>query len=125
MKRPSFSPAQRLETFKLFGAIVCCQARGCDNAIQISEAQIDHVQALVDGGKHEVGNFRPICSSCHRKKSAFEHSRNSKSKRLALATEVHKQVLSKVISRPQSKLRGRGFDRTKTKKFSGEVVERK
>lgn len=83
MKRPAFTDKQRLDTFKAFGAIVCCQAKGCDSAIAISEAEIDHHVALIDGGKHELGNFRPICSSCHRKKSAREHKANSKAKRLA------------------------------------------
>jgi len=63
------------------------------------------VQALIDGGKHEVSNFRPICSSCHRKKSAFEHVRNSKSKRLAAARSIHEQVKARLIDRPPGKIR--------------------
>lgn len=105
MKRPSFTPAQRLETFKTFGAIVICQAKGCDSAIQISEAQIDHVQALIDGGKHEISNFRPICSSCHRKKSAFEHVRNSKGKRVRKDRDLHLAILKGEAVRPPGKIR--------------------
>ena len=109
MKRPNFTAAQRLKCFADYGAIVLCQAEGCDNAIYIAEAEIDHVQALIDGGSHEAENFRPICTSCHRRKSAFEHKRNSKTKRIALAREVHRAVLAGTHKREPSRIKSRGF----------------
>ena len=82
--------------------------------------QFDHIQALVDGGKHEVENVRAVCLNCHRTKSAFEHKRNSKSKRLAAARTEHEAVLSRVMKREPSRIRSRGFG-PNTKKFSGAV----
>ena len=81
--RKPFTKAQRLEVFERFGAVVCCQAPNCDNAIYIKGAQIDHWLALVDGGQHEIENWRPICTSCHRKKSAREHIGNRKAVRIS------------------------------------------
>ena len=79
--RPSFTKAQRLEVFETYGAIVCCQGEGCDSAIYIRGANIDHHLALIDGGEHHITNFRPLCLSCHRKKSAREHIENWRAKR--------------------------------------------
>ena len=124
MKRPRFTTAQRLKCFEDHGAIVCCQAPGCDNAMYIKGCDIDHHLALVDGGKHEHENLRPICSSCHRKKSALEHKRNSKSKRLAAAQQVHRAIVQKVMAKPVGKIKSRGFDKTRTKRFSGQVEKR-
>lgn len=83
-----------------------CQATGCDSAIYISEAELDHFLALIDGGKHEQENFRPVCSSCHRKKSAREHIANAKCKRV---NRKHSQP------KPPGKIKGRGFPKMKRK----------
>lgn len=120
MKRKPFTAAQRLKCFEDHGAIVCCQATGCDNAMYIKGCDIDHHLALVDGGKHEHENLRPICSSCHRKKSAREHKRNSKTKRIAKAREVHRAVVQKVMTRPAGKIKGGGFKGWK--RFNGDPV---
>lgn len=124
MKRPAITPKMRLKVFQDFGAIVCCQAEGCDAAIYIKEAELDHHLALVDGGKHETGNLRPICSSCHRKKSAREHRNNAKAKRLAKAHAEHQAVLARVMKRPAGKIRSRGFDKRLRKKMNGQTERR-
>jgi len=82
VKRPAITKAMRLRVFELHGAIVCCQGTDCDSALYITEAEIDHHLALIDGGAHDVLNMRPLCRSCHSRKSASEHKRNSKSKRV-------------------------------------------
>ena len=82
---PGFTKAQRYDVMVMFGAIVCCQCSDpkCDDAIYINEAEIDHHLAIVDGGKHELDNWRPISSHCHARKSAREHRANAKAKRVA------------------------------------------
>jgi len=122
--RPSFTPKQRLDTFKAYGAIVLCQADGCDSAIYISEAEIDHHVALIDGGKHELDNWRPVCSSCHRRKSAREHKNNAKSKRLNAARQAHAAIVKREAAKQAGKIKSRGFDKTLTKRFDGKVVAR-
>ena len=114
MKRPAFTAKQRLDTFKAYGAIVCCQADGCDNAMYISEAELDHHVALIDGGKHELDNWRPVCSSCHRKKSAREHKANCKAKRLAAGGR----------ERRGKPIQSRGFETKYRKKMNGTVEKR-
>ena len=115
MIRPSFTPAQRLATFEAHGAIVCCQAAACDSAIYIKGCHIDHHLALIDGGKHELENWRPICLSCHRRKSALEHKRNAKTKRIAARRAVGASVaIPHAKPWPSRKLRSRPFPR-KTK----------
>lgn len=121
-KRKSFTAAQRLKCFEDHGAIVLCQATGCDNAMYIKGCDLDHHLALIDGGKHEHENLRPICSSCHRKKSAREHRANSKAKRVAKAQEVHRAVVAKVMSKPPGKIKGNGFKAWR--KFDGSIVRR-
>lgn len=106
MTRPAshrFTKAQRLEVFERFGAIVCCQAAGCDNAIYIQGCPIDHFLALVDGGKHEFDNWRPICTACHAKKSAREHKENCRAKRRA------KKHSGQDDPKPRRRLQGRKF----------------
>lgn len=121
-KRKAFTAAQRLKVFESYGAIVLCQAPGCDNAMYIKGCDIDHIQALVDEGKHKPENWRPICSSCHRKKSAREHRANSKAKRVAKAQEVHRAVVAKVMSKPPGKIKGNGFKAWR--RFDGSIVRR-
>lgn len=123
MKRKSFTAAQRLKCFEDHGAIVLCQAPGCDSAMYIKGCDLDHHLALIDGGKHEHENLRPICSSCHRKKSALEHKRNSKSKRIATAQAIHTAIVQKVMAKPVGKIKGGGFKGWR--KFNGEPVREK
>lgn len=117
MARPGFTPKQRLDTFKAYGAIVLCQADGCDSAIYISEAELDHHVALIDGGKHELDNWRPVCSSCHRKKSAREHKNNSKAKRIVKKREG-------TMKRRGPPMKSRGFDKALRKRMNGQVEKR-
>lgn len=119
VKRPSFTAKQRLKCFEDHGAIVLCQCDDpdCDTAIYIKGCPIDHWLALVDGGKHEDSNFRPISPGCHARKSAREHKANSKAKRIVKKREG-------TMKRRGKPMQSRGFDKTLTKRFDGKVVAR-
>ena len=119
MKRPAITAAMKLEVLMKLGRWECYR---CRKEFWLSEMQWDHVQALVDGGTHEPSNLRPVCVGCHREKSAFEHIRNSKSKRLAKARKAHEAVLKGEPRKPGS-IKSRGFQGHR--KFNGEAVWRK
>jgi len=113
MNRPAITQAQKLAVLRQYAFAHCYK---CKRELPIAECQIDHIQALVDGGEHDPSNMAPICADCHKVKSAFEHIRNSKTKRI---------IAKRERPRPPSRLRSRGFDKTKTRKFNGIVEIRK
>ena len=43
----------------------------CGKEIDISEMQVDHVQAVYLGGKDEMANYRPACRQCNFYKSTM------------------------------------------------------
>lgn len=114
--RKPITQAMQLALWKEHGAAICyvCRAMRAANNLHM-----DHVQALVDGGKHEIDNLRFVCVDCHRKKSAREHRNNSKAKRLAAAREAHERGEKKA-----SRMKSRGFDKTRSRKMDGSVVPR-
>lgn len=78
---PSFTKAQRFDVATTYGAVILCQA--CGFALYVSDMVIDHHQAVIDGGAHELDNWRPLCFGCNSAKGAIEHKNNAKAKRLA------------------------------------------
>ena len=110
MKRKPITAAMKLEVLT---NLVWYECYRCDKLFHLADMQWDHVRALVDGGTHEPSNLRPVCIACHRDKSAFEHVRNSKSKRLAKARELHESVVAGNATRPKSKIPSRPFQRRK------------
>lgn len=89
---------------------------GCDVCHKLccnGDFHWDHNLALVDGGAHEIDNLRPLCAACHKPKSAREHSENARAKR---REKKHSNP------KPPGKIKSRGFDKTKTKKFNGTVI---
>lgn len=121
--RKSIPFAWKLDALKRFGATVPCAI--CTEPTKLDDVQYDHALAFVDDGTHESINIRPVCVGCHKKKSAGEHKNNSKAKRLARAAETHEAVVARVMTRGPSRLKGRGFDKTKTRRFDGKTVERR
>lgn len=105
--RKVITSASKLHVLKSHGAIVLCQA--CSEPKYIGDIEYDHWLALVDGGPDTAENLRPLCSKCHRRKSAREHIENSKTKRLQKAREVHGQVVARVTKRPPGKIKPRPF----------------
>lgn len=113
MKRPAITPAMRLETFKTYGAVVLCQL--CGSTQRIADMALDHWQALIDGGEHHVTNLRPVCTECHKPKSANEHKNNAKAKRLAKATETHEAIVAKVQEKAPGKIPSRPWPKQQRK----------
>lgn len=120
MKRPGITPAMRYQVFRDHGAIALCQV--CGDSQRIADMALDHHLALIDGGEHDASNLRPICSSCHAKKSAGEHKNNAKAKRLALARELHHAIVVLGETRKTGTIKSRGFKGWR--KFNGQQVRR-
>jgi hypothetical protein len=76
--------------------------------------QFDHVHADVHGGAHEYQNLRPIHVGAHKKKTKADTQAKAKGDR----------ILGITCNGPKRKIASRGFDKTRTRKFSGEVVRR-
>ena len=112
-KRPAITPAMRLSVLKAHGASVMCSDCGAD--VLVSDVQIDHHLALVDGGAHEVENLRPLCIPCHAAKSAREHKNNAKTKRI---------VKKRATPSGNGSIKSRGFDKTLRRKMNGQVEKR-
>jgi len=69
--------------------------------------QLDHVIALINGGKHDEANLAPICIPCHREKNRLDIGIKSK---IAAVKARHTGV-----KRPTGDLQGRGFDKVAPK----------
>lgn len=121
MKRKAITPAMKLDALQKARLQADCYV--CRRTCSWDGLQFDHVQSLVDGGAHDASNISVICLWCHRDKSAFEHSRNSKSKRLATARAAHEAVLAGEPKTPGT-IKSRGFDRTFKKKLNGKTERR-
>lgn len=74
----------------------------------------DHDKMLWIGGEESNEAVRPLCSTCNKAKTANDATVRAKTKRI-----IYKQG-----PRPPSRLKSRGFDKSRTRKFSGKVVER-
>jgi len=111
VKRPTITAAMKLAVLRRRLTLVACAKCWCDFFLE--DIEFDHHLAIIDGGAHTVENLRPLCGKCHALKSAREHKANCKAKRLAAGPKKSKHPL-----------KSRGFDKTLTKKFSGEVVKR-
>ena len=97
---PSFTKAQRYEVAITYGAVILCQV--CGFALYVDDMEIDHHQAWIDDGPHELDNWRPVCFGCHRLKSATEHKNNAKAKRIA-------KKISGQDAKPKRRIQGRAF----------------
>ena len=121
-RRQAIPAAWKLEALRNSITTVVCKV--CCEPKPLACIEFDHHLALIDDGTHAVDNIRPVCAACHAKKSANEHKANAKCKRLAAAQEVHEKVVARVMKREPSRLKGRGFDKTRSKLMDGTVVKR-
>jgi len=63
--------------------------------------QLDHVIALINGGKHDEANLAPICMPCHKIKSWLDVGSKSK---IAAVKARHTGV-----KQPVGSIKGKGF----------------
>jgi len=115
----------------------------CGEKLQPGNIQYDHIHALVHGGGNETENFRAICTKpCHAKKTKADNRARHKENRITGKTKgrnkkdrfsgprrgsdvlVEEPEPTARGKWPERKLQGRGFDKTRTKKMNGNVVDR-
>lgn len=77
--------------------------------------QFDHIHADVFGGAHIYQNLRPIHAQAHKKKTKADIQAKAKGDRILGLTKTG----------PKKKIASRGFDKTKTRKFDGNVIARR
>ncbi len=111
-KRQAITPAMKIKTLFYRGYFECTICKfpiSCEAKIEW-----DHIHALVHGGEHAYLNLRPVHAKCHKGKTARDVAANAKVKRLRGET----------CTAPKKPIQSRGFDKTRTRKFGGQVVPR-
>ena len=77
---------------------------------------IEHPLQLWMGGTDQDEELKPVCRfTCHKVKSAKDAGERAK---------VRSLIKKHYGDRKPSRLKGRGFDKTKTKRFNGQIVPR-
>ena len=66
-KRKTLSKDMRARVYAMYGG----HCAYCGKEIDITEMQVDHVQAVYLGGKDEMENYRPACRQCNFYKSTM------------------------------------------------------
>ena len=110
--RKSFTPKQRLQA--LLKSNGCCAV--C--SVKLTRYDVDHIKARGLGGLHVLENWQAICPlpvGCHADKTKVDRRMIDKAKRQSKMNDP----------REPSRLQGRGFDKTRTRRFDGTVVARK
>lgn len=116
-----FTPAQRRAVSEAYDGLCA----GCDEALK-GKWQVDHRVPLELNGAHDPSNWQPLCgqdmNGCHVAKTRDDI------KRIAAARRIRKREAEGAkASTIQSarEIQSRGFDRTKTRTFAGQVKFRK
>lgn len=105
------SPARRKRLTEERGSV--CAYPGC----QVTEhLELDHIIALDLGGKDADGNLQLLCAQHHKAKTRLDAKLIAKGRRIRRKADPE--------TRKPSRLTGRGFDKTRTRKFDGSVVKR-
>jgi 5-methylcytosine-specific restriction protein A len=106
-------PRVRLRVFEAHGGKCWLSGR----KIMPGDAwDLDHKLALCNGGEHRESNLAPALKAPHVAKTKIDRQLKAK------ADRIRKRHLG--IVKAKGQLKSRGFDKTKTRKFSGEVVSR-
>ena len=103
--RKGFTPAQRRQVAEAFDG--ACSA--CETALSGSW-HIGHVIPLALGGRHDPGNWVPVCVDCHKVKTRGDVRAIAKAER----------IIKRETEGPKpSRLRSRGF--TQSRRFDGTI----
>ena len=117
------------------GFFACALCRGPLPAVddRVLEHMVPHATMVALGqDPDEIDNLRWVHAECAARKTngtkatcaSGDLHKIAKAKRLAKATEEHKAVLARVMTRPAGKIKSRGFAKGLRKTFSGKVVPR-
>ena len=66
-KRKALSKEMRAQVYAMYGG----HCAYCGKEVDITEMQVDHVQAVYLGGNDEMENYRPACRQCNFYKSTM------------------------------------------------------
>ncbi|MCA3504765.1 MAG: HNH endonuclease [Rhodobacter sp.] len=103
--RKAFTKHQRLMVQDAFSG----RCSGCEGRLTGSW-HIDHVIPLALGGRHEPGNWVPICVDCHKAKTRGDVKAIAKTER----------IIRREVDGPKpSRLKSRGF--TQSRRFDGSI----
>ena len=109
--RASMGKARRLRLY------LACNGRcECGAKVPMAGTVIDHRIPLFMGGADDDANLRFLCASCDRVKTSGDLKGCAKVRRIIAREDGSR--------RPRPPIPSRGFDKSKTKKFNGEVVAR-
>lgn len=129
MTRHNFTPATKKAARNRAGGF--CEAVGAVYGLPVGErclaplgasgGDVDHYPLPAHAeGSDKLENAVVCCKSCHSYKTRkFDIPYEAKRKRL-----LKKAGVLASTRKPRPKMRNKGFDKTRTKKFSGEVVRR-
>lgn len=94
----------------------CCRECGYDVEIEGKGVEYDHRVPLAMGGADDDGpNMGPLCQRCHKNKTAGDLHCIARAKRIGRKNDGTWKGSGR-------KLKGRGFDKTKSRKMDGSVT---
>ncbi|MCA6256950.1 MAG: HNH endonuclease [Phenylobacterium sp.] len=108
--RRGFTARQRQAVAEAFDG----QCSACESGLT-GTWHIDHVIPLALGGRHDPGNWVPVCVDCHKAKTRGDVKAIAKTAR----------IIRRETEGPKpSRLKSRGFNRGMRKKMDGTVEKR-
>ena len=113
-KRATMTPARRRAV--LMRAGICCEHPGC---VMAQNLEIDHIIPLELGGADHDANLQALCYTHHKLKTKQDIKRIAKARRLRKKENPPDQTPRK------RQIQSKGFDKTRTRSFSGSVAPRK
>lgn len=133
MARRRFTERQVLECLAWQGVFVCCHrcgkpffevflVDGEPTLFRNLEPEREHLHEYALNGPDEPGNCRYGCAPCHSIITNGTKATSAGSSKHRIAKV--KRLRGETKTGPKKKIGARGFDKTLTRKFSGETVKR-